>query len=99
VLYPCAVRLVKLISPEMSPAKTTYLDYVRDVTELPLTFDLLSTGDGSGVATLSMESSESVKVILSDFGKFYTDAAGTLGESDTWTITPGAVRTIYLRCT
>jgi hypothetical protein len=35
--------------------------------------------------------------ITSGTARFYTDAAGTLGESTTWNVTAGALRTIYLK--
>lgn len=58
---------------------------------------LEATGDGSGVATLQMQASRDTTLTLSGDGNFYTDAAGTTGESKTWTITAGALRTIYIR--
>ena len=59
---------------------------------------LESTGDGSGVSTLSMEVSADITVTLGSNAKFYSDAAGTLDESATWSLTAGALRTIYLTC-
>ena len=63
------------------------------------TMTLTSIGTGAGVSTLRMEVSADIIVTLGANAKFYTDAAGTLGESSTWTITSGALRTIYLKCT
>jgi hypothetical protein len=58
---------------------------------------LESTGNGTGVSTLRMQVSTTMTVTLEGSARFYTDAAGTLGESTSWTITSGALQTIYLR--
>jgi len=61
---------------------------------------LTATGDGTGVATLRIKASSNIVATLDGANaNFYTDAAGTLGESKTWNITAGALRTIYLKCT
>jgi hypothetical protein len=65
----------------------------------PTTAILTATGDGSGVATLSIQVSANTQVTISDNGNFYTDAAGTEGESKVWNVTSGALRTIYLKVT
>ena len=68
------------------------------VTEDTSTSMLLnSTGTGAGVSTLRLQVSSDMTVTLDGTGKFYTDAAGTIGESSSWTITAGALRTIYIR--
>ncbi|MDA3953113.1 MAG: hypothetical protein PF485_05670 [Bacteroidales bacterium] len=69
------------------------------VTSNYTTFDLTSTGDGTGVSTLTLTVSEDMTLSLDGAGKFYTDAAGTLNESSTWDVTTGAARTIYLKVT
>ena len=71
------------------------------VTNNVLTYSLLltSTGNGTGVTTVRMQTSANMTVTLGANAKFYSDAAGTLDESATWLITPGALRTIYLKCT
>ena len=71
------------------------------VTNNVLTYSLLltSTGNGTGVTTVRMQTSANMTVTLGTNAKFYSDAAGTLDESATWLITPGALRTIYLKCT
>lgn len=59
---------------------------------------LTSTGTGEGVSTLRMEVSEDQTFeITSGAARFCTDAAGTLGESTTWNVTAGALRTIHLK--
>lgn len=60
-------------------------------------FTLTSTGDGSGVAKLTMYVTSQTVVTLSGDARFYTDAGGTANESTTWTITPAGDRTIYLK--
>jgi hypothetical protein len=60
---------------------------------------LTPTGDGTGVSTLRMGVSENTTLTIVGDANFYTDSGGTLGESKTWTITAGALRTIYLKCT
>ena len=59
---------------------------------------LTSTGTGAGVSTLRLEVSENQTLeIISGTARFYTDAGGTTGESTTWSVTTGALRTIYLK--
>jgi hypothetical protein len=60
---------------------------------------LTSTGNGTGVSTLTMRASENITLTLGANAHFYTNAGGTEGESHTWLITTGADRTIYLKCT
>lgn len=60
---------------------------------------LTSTGTGAGVSTLKMQVASDIIVTLSENATFYTDAGGTLGASQTWDITSGALRTIFLKCT
>ena len=63
------------------------------------TFELLPTGDGTGYAILRMEASETTTLsIRGGDAKFYTDDSGA-GESSTWTITSGAIRSIFVKCT
>ena len=58
---------------------------------------LTAQGDGTGIATLRLESSEDTVIMIEGSGRFYTDAAGTLNESTEWNLTAGALRTIYIR--
>jgi len=73
------------------------------VTNNVLTYAALLTSidTGAGISTLRMRVSADITVTLGANAKFYTDAGGTLpaGGSATWTITSGALRTIYLKCT
>ena len=73
-----------------------YYPYVKG----QATFVLTPTGNGSGVSTLRMTASENTTLtIVGDGANFYTNSGGTEGQSKTWTITSGALRTIYLKCT
>lgn len=60
-------------------------------------FVLTSTGTGLGVSTCRIIADEAITVTIDGTGKFYTDSGGTLGETDTWTLTPGLLTTIYIR--
>jgi len=61
-------------------------------------FLLTSTGDGSGVSTLTMTASEDTILTLDGTAKFYSNAGGTDDESSTWTVTTGGARTRYIKC-
>jgi hypothetical protein len=77
-----------------------YSDFTAVVSAIPaIYFTLTKTGDGTGVSTLAMTVSENITLTLSANATFYTDAAGTLNASQTWNITTGASRTIYIKCT
>lgn len=69
------------------------------LTLAPIDFLLESTGTGLGVSTLRFSVSENITLTLGANATFYTDAAGTLGASQTWDIVSGADRTIYIKCT
>lgn len=73
----------------------------KTVTNNVLTYTALltKTGTGGGVSTLRMQVSSNITITLGANAKFYSDAGGTANESATWTITSGALRTIYLKCT
>ncbi len=58
---------------------------------------LNSTDDGTRISTLRIEVSSDMTVTIEGVANFYTNAAGTLGESKSWTITAGALRTIYIK--
>jgi len=63
---------------------------------------LTSTGDGSRVSTLRLQVSANTTVTIEGDANFYTteaDATGGLNASKTWTITAGALRTIYIKMT
>lgn len=91
--------------PALNPIETTKgsdaLSFTQAITNnvISALMTLTSTGTGAGVSTMAMQVSSNITITLGANAKFYTDAAGTLGESSTWTITSGALRTIYLKCT
>ena len=60
---------------------------------------LTSTGTGVGVSTLIMTVSENTIITLGANAKFYSNSGGTADESATWTVTTGASRTRYIKCT
>lgn len=60
-------------------------------------FLLTPTGDGTGVSTLSLIVSADQTLTLDGTARFYTDSGGTTGESTTWLVIAGAIRTIYLK--
>ena len=63
----------------------------------PLEFVFTSTGDGSGLGVFNLEVSETVTATIDGTGKFYTDLAGTTGESSTKVFTVGALRRTYIK--
>jgi hypothetical protein len=79
---------------------TAYSSY-SDIVSATTTLDLLltKTGTGAGVTTLQIAASENVVITLGANAKFYSNSGGTLDESATYTVTSGATRTIYLKCT
>jgi len=65
-----------------------------------LTYLLTSTGDGTGVSTLTVTvSKNTIFTFVDGAARFYSDAGGTLDESITWMATTGAARTRYIKCT
>src|SRR5574344_1670271 len=62
-----------------------------------LLIPLASTGNGTGVFTLRLYSTVTSTAHISGIGRFYTDAAGTLGEATSMTLTANALTTLYVR--
>ena len=60
---------------------------------IPLSY----TGDGTGVLTLRLQSDITQTVSIDGVGKFYTDSAGTTGESTTSTLTANTGKTLYVK--
>lgn len=83
-------------------AKCDGLPYSRVATaNTTNTFTLTATGTGAGISKITLRAAETITITLTGDAKFYTDAAGTLGESSTWTIAPlerGILTTRYIRC-
>lgn len=94
----------------LNPATTYYYrvrSYALTITSLDsntITADTIEAfvitkrGDGSGVAWLSVKVSVGCIISLNGVAKFYSDSAGTLNESSSWTPTPGSLQTRYIRC-
>jgi hypothetical protein len=62
-----------------------------------LLIPLAATGTGAGVFTLNLYSTVTSTAYISGIGRFYTDAAGTLGEATSRTLTANALTTLYVR--
>ena len=62
-----------------------------------LLIPLASTGNGTGVLTLRLYSTVTSTAYISGIGRFYTDAAGTLGEATSMALTANALTTLYVR--
>jgi len=60
---------------------------------------LTSTGTGVSTGTLKMRVSADVVLTLSGDANFYTNSEATLSESKTFTLTQGALRTVYIKVT
>lgn len=60
---------------------------------------LTATGNGSGVSTLRLDVILPITLTLDGDGNFYTNSLGTENESKTWEVTPGLLRTIYIKVT
>lgn len=75
------------------------LRYAQIATRTPAIsgFVLKATGSGIGVSTLKLTTRITQEITLTGTARFYTDAAGTLGESTTYSLVPGALKTIYLK--
>lgn len=61
------------------------------------TMTLTAQGDGTGVLSFILYAGQKLTLTLSGAARFYTDAAGTLGESSTFEVLPLANRNIYIR--
>ena len=62
-----------------------------------LLIPLAATGTGAGVFTLNLYSTVTSTAYISGIGRFYTDAAGTLGEATSMALTANALTTLYVR--
>ena len=62
-----------------------------------LVIPLAATGNGTGVFTLRLYSTVTSTAYISGLGRFYTDAAGTLGEATSRTLTANVLTTLYVR--
>ena len=62
-----------------------------------LLIPISATGNGTGVFTLNLYTTVSSSVAISGIGRFYTDSAGTIGESTTRILTANTLNTLYVR--
>jgi len=62
-----------------------------------LLIPLAATGTGDGVFTLRLYSTVTSTAYISGIGRFYTDAAGTLGEATSMALTANSLTTLYVR--
>ena len=69
-----------------------YKSHLRNEFLIPLKAD----GDGSGVATIYLQSTESQTINITGAGRFYTDAQGTTGES-TSAVVGTRLTTLYVK--
>jgi hypothetical protein len=60
---------------------------------------ITSLGSGTDLARLILKTSVNTLITLGPNARFYSDAAGTLDESQTWNVISGAERTMYVKCT
>ena len=70
---------------------------VGDVPSDLCVIPIVASGNGTGVSTFRLTSSVNSVVSVDGLGKFYTDAAGTVGESTSVVISAGVAATIYVR--
>ena len=64
----------------------------------PKSLQIESRGDGLGVAYMEVQVTAGATFVLDGTARFYSDSAGTLDESTTWTPTPGSLQRRYVRC-
>ncbi|MFA6679497.1 MAG: hypothetical protein WCR96_03275 [Candidatus Methanomethylophilaceae archaeon] len=62
-----------------------------------LVIPIAATGTGAGVFTLRLYTTVTSTAYISGIGRFYTDAAGTLGEATSMALTANALTTLYVR--
>ena len=62
-----------------------------------LLITLAAKGTGAGVFTLRLYTTVPSTAYISGIGRFYTDAAGTLGEATSMALTANALTTLYVR--
>jgi hypothetical protein len=70
---------------------------VGDVPSDLCVIPIIASGTGAGVSVLRLTSSVDSVVSIDGVGKFYTDAAGTVGESTSVNISANNAATIYVR--
>lgn len=80
-------------------AQETILAAINTLAETNVFYiHLIKNGTGAGVAIMKLESSENLSMEITNAGRFYDDAAGTVNEGTTRTITAGSLLTFYVKC-
>jgi hypothetical protein len=74
-----------------------YWDGFSWVTEDQIPVELTASGTGAGVLTVRLNSTEANAVSLSGGGRFYSDSAGTSGETTSVTLAAGVATTLYVK--
>lgn len=74
---------------------SNYSNTANDYTAVRCTIS--KAGNGTGVVAFSIGISSDLTITLSNDGRFYSDAAGTLDESTTWNPTGTGLKTRYIR--
>jgi peptidoglycan/xylan/chitin deacetylase (PgdA/CDA1 family) len=64
----------------------------------PITMTITSVGTGAGVSTLIFAPSYDTTLTLNNNGYFYTDAAGTQGQSQSVSVYRDILTTLYIKC-
>jgi len=99
-LYPTTLSILEIglgdnFKDNMNTNNTNISSKINS--ETTLVFNIQSTGDGSGVAMLTFEANVNTDMTLTGSARFYTDSAGTQGESTTATILVGDLRRFYIK--
>jgi len=71
---------------------------LANIPVVPWYFQPSATGTGVGIATLRLTCAAPTTLTITGGGKFYTDSAGTLGETVNWNLVVG-LNTIYVKVT
>lgn len=89
------IILRKVVESETD--KNDIYNYLKD--KYGASYQLTSTGNGSGVATLKLTVSDTVTLRVTGNARFYDNIEGTTNAGLSRTITSGAERTVYLKLT
>lgn len=73
------------------------LRYLAEARRPDCLIPLMASGDGTGVLAITLRSEVATQASISGLGRFYSDAAGTLDESQSAPLAAGAWSTLYVR--
>lgn len=97
-IHPAELGAYISVNKLITDLKISYPKIEKDIPNtIPLT--LTATGDGSGVASLNIYTSEYTTITLDGDSNFYYDAAGTQYANKACCISPGANRLLYIKTT